>query len=164
MSERDDSSPFAVLNDPDPLSPDPNLADLVKFANAFGLELHVILTLPGQVIGGLLVSGKTHFESMAASLLSGRDESNEDSVAGSMATLLRHYGDPYTDFGAESKVQDDDPEDMVRPPLPDVAFIHLADAYLVSTEGLAPIGRWRGRLSEIVGWTLGLLTVDEPDD
>ncbi len=155
----DEDSPFESDGPDriDALAPDGDLADMVKFANAFGLEANMILTLSGQVIGGLLVGGHKYYQDLA-SAIGGRDGA-ENSAADSIAVLLRHYSADYEGWGSV----DGDLDEKLSP-LPPVAFIHLLNAYVLDSNRPIPIGPWRGRLSHVVGWTFGELTYVEEDE
>ncbi len=134
---------------------DPDLVGLVQLADAYGLEYHLVLTLPGQVVEGTLVGGRA-FATEMADLVQGEDP--DETLRGVLAARFRKRADQLADWGAASKLGDLDPEgegdadDL--PAMPAVEFVHLRDAMVSSVPGKR-LSLWRGRLSDVVGWTIG---------
>jgi hypothetical protein len=132
---------------------DPDLVGLVQLADAYGLEYHLVLTLPGQVVEGTLIGGRAFAEEVAG-LVQGEDP--EGTLRHALAGRFRQRVHDLGDWGAASKLGDLDPESPDSedlPALPDVEFVHLRDA---SASG-APdrqLPLWRGRLDLVAGWTL----------
>jgi hypothetical protein len=135
---------------------DPDLRSLVQLANAFGLEQELVLVLPGLVVTGTLISAKTHFDELGA-VLQGEDP--EGTLRASLAGRFRKRGERLAAWGAGSKLGDLDPEEPEAedlPPLPEPDYVHLRNATVVTWP---PSGQvlplWRGRLRDVVGWTVG---------
>ena len=124
-----------------------------------GLELPVTLQMHGLLVYGTLVSGRDYFEGLASELTS--DLSPEGVQA--ITNLL----EPYIEFYQGREIEDSKEE--ADPPLP--AFIHLRDAKFFNTAGRPIPGNrgvwWRGRISEVDGFMLGILKAkdeEDPDD
>jgi hypothetical protein len=133
---------------------DPDLVGLVQVANAYGLETEVVLTVSGQVLAGTLVSGRTYFAGLADAV---QGDDPDDTVRGALAARYRRRAEEFEGWGEGSTLGDLDPEgpeDDRLSALPQVAYLHLRDARLVSGHRLP---RWRGRLADVVGWTAGSL-------
>jgi hypothetical protein len=133
--------------------PDPDLVGLVQLADGYGLEYDIVLTLAGQVVEGTLISAR-QFASNVADVAQGQDP--DGTLRGALAARFRKHADELEDFGATSKLGDLDPEGPESQDLrsmPDVRHIHLRDATASSLAGRT-LPLWRGRLVDIVGWTL----------
>lgn len=135
---------------------DPDLVSLVQMANAFGLEQGVVLTLPGQVLSGTLVGGKTYFDELATAV-QGADP--DETLRGALAAGYRRRGQDFEGWGAGSKLGDLDPggpEGKDLAPLPQVAYLHLRDVSVVTWPSSGQrLPQWRGRVGDVVGWTVG---------
>jgi hypothetical protein len=135
---------------------DPDLRSLVQLANAFGLEQELVLVLPGLVVSGTLISAKAHFDELAG-VLQGEDP--EGTLRATLAARFRLRGERLTEWGAGSQLGDLDPEepdaqDLQQMPEPD--YVHLRNAIVVTwprSGQVLPL--WRGRLHDVVGWTVG---------
>ena len=135
---------------------DPDLRSLVQLANAFGLEQELVLVLPGLVVSGTLISAKAHFDELAG-VLQGEDP--EGTLRATLAARFRLRGERLAEWGAGSQLGDLDPEEpdaQDLPPMPDPGYVHLRNATVVTWP---PSGQvlplWRGRLPDVVGWTVG---------
>ncbi|BBI98466.1 gas vesicle protein [Ferrigenium kumadai] len=129
-------TPFAVPHDW-------FLQSLVNMAND-GIEIGVTLQVSGLLVSGVLAGGKSYFEGFAEDFSSGlNDPEAAESVRGSFAK----YGEIYKKEGDDA------------PPLPQ--YIHLKNARFFNTSGNPIPGNkgvwWRGRISEVAGFTLGSL-------
>ena len=135
---------------------DPDLVSLVRLVNAFGVEQPVVLTLPGQVLAGTLVSGRTYFAGLADAV---QGDEPDDTMRGALATSYRARGQDFEGWGATAGLGDLDPEgpdDDQLAALPDIAYVHLREAEVVlSPPSARRLPLWRGRLAEVVGWTVG---------
>ena len=137
-----------------PYGGDPDLVRLVQMANAFGIEHQMVLTLPGQVLTGTLVSGQVYFNGLAASV-QGND--GEDTMRGALAAGFRQRGEDFADWGAAGTLGALDPagpDDDQLAALPAVAYLHLRDVAVAGVAG-GRLPLWRGRLTDVVGWTVG---------
>lgn len=141
---------------------DPDLVSLVQLANAFGLEQSVVLTLPGQVVAGTLVGGKSFFEELARSV---QGEDPDETMRGALAAKYRRRGKDFEEWGVGSSLGDldpDGPEGKDLAPLPGTDYLHLRDASVVTWPASGQrLPLWRGRVADIVGWTVGEL-LDTP--
>jgi hypothetical protein len=137
----------------EPAGQDPDLVGLVQLADGYGLEYDVVLTLSGQVVEGTLIGGRK-FASTVADTAQGQDP--DDTLRGALAARFRKRAEELEGFGAASKLGDLDPEGPENedlPSMPDVEYIHLRDATASSLSGRT-LPLWRGRLADVVGWTL----------
>jgi hypothetical protein len=76
-------------------------------ANAFGVEQEVVLTLQGQVLTGMLVSGRSYFDGIAAAV---QGEHGEDTMQGVLAASYRKRGEGFCDWGAAATLGELDPD------------------------------------------------------
>jgi hypothetical protein len=132
---------------------DSDLVGLVQLADGFGLEYDVVLTLAGQVVEGTLI-GAGAFATAVADTAQGQDP--DETLRGALAARFRKRAEELEGFGAASKLGDLDPEGPTSedlPAMPDVTYIHLRDATASSHSGHT-LPLWRGRLADVVGWTL----------
>lgn len=126
------------------------LQTLVNMANtskSTGL-LGITLVTHGFLVSGQLVSGREYFKGFAEDFASGITDTED---AKSIRETFTKMGDHVYD-----KLDNDE-----NPPPP--AYIHLNDAKFFHPNG-QPIPantgvRWRGRLSEISGFSLGSLSI-----
>ncbi|WP_435170187.1 hypothetical protein [Falsirhodobacter sp. 1013] len=122
------------------------LRDLVRLAND-GLGLAVTLYVEGSVITGVLMSGTDYFAYFSEQYAAASTEDDD------LSDLLRKAMDCYKTVYADAKGPDLD-----WPP----QYIHLKSACYISSRGPMPVGRdlvWRGRLSSVGGYSLGLMPV-----
>ena len=132
---------------------DPDLVGLVQLADAYGLEYDVVLTLSGQVVEGVLIGARA-FATQVADVAQGQDP--DETLRGALASKFRKRADDYENWGASSKLGELDPEGPESedlPSMPDVDYIHLRAATASSLSGRT-LPLWRGRLSDVAGWTL----------
>jgi len=123
-----------------------NLVSLVNSNYEADLQLGVVLQVRGTPVSGLLIHGRRYFEGFAAQFASGWP-------AGEAADAIREsyaqFGRIYTDGGEN---------DVKTPP----SFVHLKNAKLLVGDKLVPANAegvwWRGRLSEVDGFSLGTLS------
>lgn len=131
-----ESTPFAVPHDW-------FLQSLVSMANN-GVEVGVTLQVSGLLVSGVLAGGKAYFEGFAEDFSSGL---NDPETAKSVRDSFAKYGEIYKNEGDDA------------PPLPQ--YIHLKNARFFNTSGNPIPGNkgvwWRGRISEVAGFTLGSL-------
>lgn len=155
----EEREPVPLWEYDDDVAPDADLADFVQFANAFGLEADVVLTLPGQVIGGTLISGHSHYEQLSGAiryLPPGVERTKEQMIAVDNVTdMLDLFAERYK--SQSELLAEDSP---AREPLAPVAFVHLKNAYTVQGHERVWLGLWRGRLSAVSAWTFGSVTFD----
>lgn len=120
------------------------LEELVALVNAGNYEISVTLQVSGMLVSGLLVSGKRFFEGYSDDLSSPFEPGSE------MEEAVR-------EFALTNRAVYDREGEEVDPPM----FIHLRDARYVTPGGLLPTNNgvwWRGRLSEVGGFSLGSLS------
>ncbi|MBF8676224.1 gas vesicle protein [Pseudomonas fulva] len=103
----------------------------------------ITLWIGGGVISGLLVSGEKFFEAYSEEFSS---RFTPEAAKVTRATL-RQIGSRYY-------------EDDERPNSRDTVYIHLLDAHFWSPSGCIPSGAdsgvtWRGRISQVIGFSLG---------
>lgn len=113
------------------------LQDLVELAE-IGCEIGVTLYVGGGTICGQIVGGKRYFSDFLQTI--------EDNTEEPMTEALKKRFAPFLDLyeGAPSE----------RPP---PAYIHLLDARAWTAGGQAgPAAAWRGRISSVSGFSLGV--------
>lgn len=132
----------------DPQQIDPILRFLVGVANKIddpGFSIGFTLTVGGTLITGHLIAAPTWMDLVSEQLQS--DDPEQEAT--------QAFGDAFTKFSADLRSQHD--EDDAGSP----EFIHLSNAATVVTpNGFMPTNRqglWRGKLSDVQGWTLGIL-------
>jgi len=121
------------------------LQRLASFANEHGLEMGITLQVSGLLVSGTLVSGARYFEAIAENFSQGL--ARHADLARVMKEGVASFAEVYADVGGTT------------PPLPQ--YLHLKDAQFFSTTG-TPVPEnqrvwWRGRVSEIGGFTIGQL-------
>jgi hypothetical protein len=132
---------------------DPDLVSLVQLADGYGLEYDLVLTLGGQTVEGTLISARA-FAKDVADCAQGQDPDN--TLRAGIAARFRKHADELAGFGATSKLGELDPEGPDSddlPAMPDVTYIHLRGATVSSLAGRT-LPLWRGRICDVVGWTL----------
>jgi hypothetical protein len=125
------------------------LADQVRQVNQIGHEVSITLTVGGNVVTGLLASGREYYKTFGqqyadALRRTGLDESKAKDIQKSYEDMgTRIYG---------KKSEEADSHDDVP-----VAFIHIKNARICSgTQWFeVPGGWWRGRLTSVDGFVLG---------
>lgn len=123
-----------------------SLQDLVGYVNSnSGISIGVTLTVGGTLISGHLISGNSYFEQVA------------DLLAGSPANdvtqeMVNYHSKLSTEKYDPSKFASDEDRDSI-------VFIHLKDAkHIFGTNVLPSNGAlWRGKLSDVSGYTIGSL-------
>jgi hypothetical protein len=121
-------------------TPDPILRAIVGWTTQDeSLEMGLTLHVAGVVVSGILVSAARFFDALAEWLKSEGAEGWAESFAGPMAEMFR------------------EPD----PNAAEVSFVHLLNArvFTSGTDKPLPEALWRGRLSEVSGWSVGLLGV-----
>jgi hypothetical protein len=120
---------------------------LVEDANDFGVEIPITLFVSGAVVTGVLTSGKVYFDRFAERFAAGWPEEAREKIRASMAMP----GDVYP------RLEPGEKSPRKRP----AQFIHLRDAQIVTALGNLPVNGdpllWRGRLTEVGGYSIGHL-------
>lgn len=125
------------------------LQSLINIINGKDLEIGITLNVGGFLVSGLLVSGHHYFEGFAqdfASIFAGTDE------AQIIKESFFKCGEIYTKEKEENE--------EIPPP----SYIHLKSAKFFNANGNPiPSNRgvwWRGRISEVSGFVLGILSAN----
>lgn len=145
-------TPATTAGDDSPIKFKPEtdffLAQLVRWANQWGIEQGVTLAVGGAVVSGDLIGGKQYFEELADTItatVTPADGQNE--IKTTIAAFYKQYAALYEKpEGAQ--------DDWSPPP----TFIHLRNARWVYPDRLIPGNRgvlWRGKLSAVDGFCLG---------
>jgi hypothetical protein len=125
------------------------LTVLVRMANNIGLGFGVTLCVGGVLVSGTLVSGRQWTDALIAEMRTRGHGNAAEALAGNLEGLLREqYPEPQLDR------EDEFPHTAV-------GYIHLTDAHYISGTNQVPSDlsvAWRGRLSEVDGWSLGALS------
>lgn len=120
------------------------LRSLVEIVNKSQMEVGITLVVSGLIVTGTMISGKTYFEKFASDI----SGAMEKAFGPSGIDAIRES------FAAPSKMYGHSSEVPVTPP----GFIHLKDArfFISPNVGIPNSGSlWRGRLSQVSGFTLG---------
>lgn len=135
MESKNQGMPFEVR-------PDPTLQQFVDMANTMKLNIGITLNIGGSVITGTIIAFDEYFDILGAQL---KD------------ALERMGGKPIEGTLFSSK--DDTDENEADNDFIATRFIHLKGAHIMDAAGnRLPSGDgvlWRGRLSEVIGFTLG---------
>jgi hypothetical protein len=129
--------------------PDPALLALVDALNTFDSDsssIGITLDVSGVIVTGKLVGAAVFFDAMEKML-----------EAAGQPEFADAFAKPHADLMREEAAHDDGSDDRLRP-----RFIHLVDARVVTSNDARPIPRqlWRGRLSHVSGWSVGILEVE----
>jgi hypothetical protein len=120
---------------------------LVHIINGKENETGITLNVGGMLVTGKMVSGDKYFEGFARDFTSLMKD--EESIK-QVTDAFHQIGDVYTQNATKE-----------NKPLPQ--YIHLKDTHFFNTSGKPiPSNRgvwWRGRLSEVSGFTLGILAI-----
>lgn len=133
------------------------LMAMVDSVNRAGFSFGVTLSIPGGLVSGWVVSGNEYFHGIANVL--------EEAGGESFADVMRQVAvQRYPMFQAASA--DDEPgagAELEGGEPPPVEYIHLRDARFFYGGNAIPDNQgvwWRGRLSEVAGFTYGLLAAE----
>ena len=123
---------------------------LVDLTNQGAITCGITLNIGGFLISGILVSGKDYFEGFAEEISSGyRDEKIVESLRKAFGSFAKKYD------------RIENPEE--KRPFPH--YIHLKEARFFNTSGNPLPGNravwWRGRISQVQGFILGLLSQEQ---
>lgn len=142
----------ASIEDPIP-EVDELLRVLVRLINsASGLEVGLTLAVKGLLISGTAISWRDYYKGTAGYIRDATRGSESEGVADSIASIFDALVE------GQEKLEAEDPTAKDAPP----NFIHLKQARVFT--GADPIPReqgmwWRGRLSEVDGFTVGNVNV-----
>ncbi len=128
------------------------LQSLVAMANKSNLEIGITLQVSGMLVSGSMVSGEKYFEGFAEDFSSPFTADPE--AAASIKTSFSSYGELYK--------RDSESNGLIHPP----QYVHLKNARFFNTTGNTIPGNrgmwWRGRISEVGGFSLGSLSAESP--
>lgn len=122
------------------------LDNVIGLAN-MGIEIGITLTVGGGLVSGLLVGGGEWIKLFADQFQQGVGRGNLPDLADTLANSFRQYSEIYEGKKSLS---------------PQATFIHLKNAHHFIAGTPIPSGPgvlWRGRLSEVAGFSLGNLEV-----
>jgi len=129
--------------------PDWFLQLLVGWVNKLPLDFGITLHVAGFLVSGNLIGGAEYFSGFASEFSGGFAGAPE---------LAESFRKAIADLGETYKTDEKAMEEVDRP-LP--MFIHLKNARYFNTGGNPIPGNrgvwWRGRISEVSGFTLGTL-------
>src|SRR5690606_9795642 len=108
-------------------------------------RLNVILHTSGSIVSGTLVGPDEYFEAVAASMSRGGAE-----VLGDQ--LLKSWESSRDARSAALAARS-----AAGLNLPTRVFVHLVDVKIVIGDRPVPADTWRGTLSDVTGWTFGVL-------
>ncbi|MBU8895358.1 hypothetical protein DRW03_14945 [Corallococcus sp. H22C18031201] len=120
---------------------------LLNMVNDHGLNVGITLTVGGTQVSGELVSGAEFIKNFGSTFSGALKRAGAGDAAASLQAK-------YETMAAQ--VYDAKKAESAHEPL---TFIHLRDARIVGPNGVLqpPQIWWRGRLSEVQGWSLGVL-------
>jgi hypothetical protein len=126
------------------------LQRLIDLVNGQDTEIGITLNVGGFLISGLLVSGHRYFEGFGQEFCGALKDEN---MVKSLKEIFSEFGKIYSKENAEGE--------EVPPP----RYIHLRNAkFINSNDNPVPGNRgvwWRGRVSEVSGFILGILKAEE---
>lgn len=127
------------------------LRNLVKIVDSNdGLTIGITLQVSGMLVSGSLIGGKHYFMGFSQVISSGFGDIE---VSASVREAFGKYAEIY-------EVKGDDDDEYIPP-----NYIHLRDARFFNTSGNPIPGNmgvwWRGRISEVGGFILGILGAEE---
>lgn len=121
------------------------LQDLIEIANSGKISFDITLTVSGFLVSGTLIGGKEYFEGFGEEFSFGLKGEAADKVKAA--------------FAKNGEVYDTQNAPSMQP-----NYIHLKNAHFFHTSGTPiPENRgvwWRGRVSEVTGFSLGVLIAD----
>lgn len=125
------------------------LQSLIDLVNGREIEIGLTLHAGGFLVSGLLVSGHQYFEGFGQEFARTFDDPG----------LSENIQQAYARYGGIYTAQKPPGEDFTR-----ASYIHLKNARFFSTSG-APIPAnmavwWRGRVAEVSGFFLGMLSAE----
>lgn len=119
-------------------APDPHLEILLRLVEAQPeASMAICLTTPGGIVGGHLVAAISWAKRWEESVV----EAGEQRQAGPMAQLPQML--------EVVQRQIEPPDGGLHP------FLHLVDVTFMSVPGAPTSAVWRGRVSDVSGWSLG---------
>jgi len=129
---------------------DPMLEGLVSLINALdSAEIGVTLHASGTVITGMLISARSYFNLLVEELSNPHNYPDADKAAG--GEFFASFFTPILENLNEEAANYD--SDGTLPRSPHHVHLRHAMSFVSGTEPLAGI-LWRGRLTEISGWSL----------
>lgn len=136
------------------------LSFIVSQANDMAGEFPITLFLGGTAITGILIGGRAYFDEVARLVMQGTEGQIPAELVDNYRSMWSMHGSRYPSEGlAERETAG---EDLLR--FEPVGFIHLRNAkFAFGSVGFAPQGDgmlWRGRLSEVSGFSYGRLGSD----
>lgn len=121
------------------------LQDLIEIANSGKMSFDITLTVGGFLVSGTLIGGKEYFEGFGEEFSFGL----KGDAAKKVKAAFAKNGEVYSSATSPSMLP---------------SYIHLKNAHFFHTSGTpVPENRgvwWRGRVSEIAGFSLGALIAD----
>ena len=130
---------------------DPLLQYLVGLADEQQMEIGITLQVSGMLVSGMLVSLDAYMARF------------NEQFGGALAKSNPDIGEGYRQGAAERRLGEDSGEPSTEnPALPTALFAHMKDARFFDAAGNAiPLQEgalWRGRISEVSGFFLGVLS------
>jgi hypothetical protein len=136
------------------------LTTLVETVSAHATaQLGITLTLPSGIVTGKIISPETWLRGVQGLL---QPDGEETILGGYFAKLAEEVDEENAEWAAASEVIKSLPNEyqaparQARAPL---VYVHLKDARLSAGNQLIPTNGtfWRGRLSEVIGFNIGIL-------
>jgi hypothetical protein len=145
LLREDFSDPFNILTEWNGRTTDDMLQWLVNLVNGTDLNIGITLTVGPVIITGTLVSVSKYFEQLADDFASGFRHSSPEDVDDIRKSII-----------ALTPIKPEPGEERPAP-----QFIHLENSCILSVDGRSiptnPTALWRGKVSAVSGFTLGIL-------
>lgn len=119
----------------------------------------ITLTLPSGFVTGTMIPATVWMDEMQENL----GTNGEGTLAGMFAELSDYAGQARSQWREASKVAENLPDfyrEAVEKAGPQIDYVHLRDARFPfpSGDGLTPGTHWRGRVDQVIGWSLGVFS------
>lgn len=135
-----------TINSPAVPEFDWTLQALSNFAEV-GIKFGITLTVGGTAITGQIIAGRTFAKLMADQIHSATSGLESEGIGAHIASI-------YEAIQSSLAVPEPRPSDWAPPPSD---FVHLEDATIFHGGDETRLGLWRGRLSEVQGYSFGEL-------
>lgn len=145
--------PYSLADNASKLRGDQALEHLVDLINRTTADIPVMLSIRGETIFGHLTGFRRWFEDLATQVEAipvtsgpGSDPIPDgEKITDALGDYLRKFP-----VSVDEEDEDDEDDEDFHPP----SYIHLRNAQVLTPAGRVQAGLWRGRLSEVVGWTI----------
>lgn len=142
--------------------PDWFLQFLVQLANDSGVSTGVTLSVGGSLVAGQIISGKEYFVEIGKQTGRALGLPDEEGAKVYQNIIESVYEEP---VDSEGKEAEEDGEEDGEEEEAETVFIHMKDVHVFLGPHRIPTDDegvlWRGRLSEVAGFFLGIPTISQ---